>query len=258
MPSLTRRRVRLACNVFSFDAPLDLILNRAVKLWASNDLAVELGVFLGQPSTATLVDSVANWDSITLQLLTPGTNNTAPDPATAEVKLSKTISSFAVPTYENWQALNAQHATITATGDEMALPAGKYWMVVSLATTDSPARVITLLAGLVEIVEDGFNSGGTAPVAAGTAYSKAEADARFIGSHPAITGHTGGGATKLDGLATTGLALGTVVLLCISDVIQIWRLEVGTEGDTEDAAAGLVKPDDFDAATNAKVWIQRL
>lgn len=255
MPSLARRRLRLAANIFAFDEPQDAVLNRAVKLWASNDLAVEIAAFAGTPGATTLIDSVANWSSLTLSLLTPGANNTAPDPATATVRLTKTVTSFSVPAWADWQAATAQHATITATGDETALPAGKYWLVLSLQTTDSPARTITLLAGLIDIVEDGYNSGGSAPTVANTAYTKAESDARYLPT--ARTALTGGAATALDGEATVGLTVGTTLRAAVvSGVLGWWQLQAGT--DAENAAGGIVRPDDYATSTNEKVWKQVL
>jgi hypothetical protein len=68
---------------------------------------------------------------------------------------------------------------------------------------------------------------------------------------PAITGLTGGGATKLDGLVTDGKS-DLLVILHISSELQDWLLVAGT--DAEDAANGLVRPDDYAASTNEQVW----
>lgn len=72
--------------------------------------------------------------------------------------------------------------------------------------------------------------------------------------YPGITGLTGGGAAKLDGIPTVNLAVKTLVLLVISDVMQYWLLKAGT--NTEDAGNGVVRGDDYAATTNEKVWIQ--
>lgn len=68
---------------------------------------------------------------------------------------------------------------------------------------------------------------------------------------PAITGLTGGGATKLDGLVTDGKA-DLFVVLRISSEIQDWILTAGTTA--EDADNGIVRPDDYAATTNEQVW----
>jgi hypothetical protein len=69
-----------------------------------------------------------------------------------------------------------------------------------------------------------------------------------------ITGLTGGGSTNLDGLATASGALPVAHLaaLDLGNGLECWRLIAGT--NAEDAAAGYVRPDDYDGTTNAKVW----
>jgi len=76
--------------------------------------------------------------------------------------------------------------------------------------------------------------------------------------HPrtAITSLTGGGATALDGIVTAALVLptGYTVLLSYGRVGQTWQLVAGT--DAEDVPNGIVRPDDYDATSNARVWVQ--
>lgn len=74
--------------------------------------------------------------------------------------------------------------------------------------------------------------------------------------HPltAITGLTGGGATALDGQATTSLPTGYTVFLSYGRVGQLWQLIAGT--DAEDVSNGIVRPDDYHATTNARIWVQ--
>lgn len=78
----------------------------------------------------------------------------------------------------------------------------------------------------------------------------------LIRYYPAITGLTGGGSTNLDGLATTAMPVRTLIHLMREvdgfEKLETWRLATGT--DAEDAAGGIVRPDDYHASTNAKVW----
>ncbi|MFZ4597826.1 MAG: hypothetical protein ACOYNN_04200 [Terrimicrobiaceae bacterium] len=72
-----------------------------------------------------------------------------------------------------------------------------------------------------------------------------------------ITNETGGTATDLDGIPTTSINLSTFPLLYLvctgtSGAIQGWQLTSGT--DAENVANGIVRPDDYNASTNAKVW----
>jgi hypothetical protein len=67
------------------------------------------------------------------------------------------------------------------------------------------------------------------------------------------TALTGGGATSLDGVVTVGvIATGHVITTAIMGDVAEWQLQAGT--DAENAAAGVVRPDDYHASTNARVW----
>ncbi len=93
----------------------------------------------------------------------------------------------------------------------------------------------------------------TQPTPPVTTYS-----AGFMRVETGITGLTGGGATKLDGLVTANgtYPVGICVFLVISGVPQIWQLTSGSTA--EDASNGIVRPDDYNASTNQKVWLQRM
>lgn len=71
-----------------------------------------------------------------------------------------------------------------------------------------------------------------------------------------ITSLTGGGATALDGQATAygALPTGYTVLLSYGRVGQTWQLIAGT--DAEDPSNGIVRPDDYNASSNARIWVQ--
>lgn len=69
-----------------------------------------------------------------------------------------------------------------------------------------------------------------------------------------ITGLTGGGATNLDGLATvTGdfSVVGSVVLIVLGGALNAYQLVTGTDAE---ASPSVIRPDDFNISTNAKVW----
>lgn len=73
-----------------------------------------------------------------------------------------------------------------------------------------------------------------------------------------ITGRTGGTATDADSLATTGagapLAAGMAFFARTGPggSINLWYVRAGT--DAEDAAGGIVRPDDYHATTNQIVF----
>ena len=72
-------------------------------------------------------------------------------------------------------------------------------------------------------------------------------------NRPDITGLTGGGSTNLDGVTTTGLSIGTIVLVYdhSSGITRIYRLLSGTDAENSPL---VIRPDDFNAVSNAKVW----
>lgn len=78
-------------------------------------------------------------------------------------------------------------------------------------------------------------------------------EARAPRWYPGITGLTGGGSTKLDGLVTDGKS-SLLSTIYVSSELQDWLLISGT--DAENAAAGIVRPDDYAAETNEQVWIR--
>jgi hypothetical protein len=77
----------------------------------------------------------------------------------------------------------------------------------------------------------------------------------------AITSLTGGGAAALDGLGTAAGAtvrhpVGCVVLLSYGLITQFWKLVAGTDAEDTAATPAVVRPDDYNATTNAVVWKQ--
>lgn len=69
---------------------------------------------------------------------------------------------------------------------------------------------------------------------------------------PSVIDYLGGGTTKLDGLETVHAAV--PVFYCFNhstDGMRWYVLRAGT--DAEDSP-GIIRPDDYDGSTNAKVW----
>lgn len=69
---------------------------------------------------------------------------------------------------------------------------------------------------------------------------------------------TGGAAGALDGIVTASGAVttGRVVMAVISSVLGWWQLQAGTSA--EDVSGGIVRPDDYDGTTNARIWVRVL
>lgn len=256
MPQLTTDIIRLRLDVDQKSAPQDANTSSTPVVWRSSDVAFQLGIFYA----AAVVD-VSNLTSVTLEIKTAGAGTTAADP-TASPLASKTVTSFDnTLDAATWTAGTKQHVAVAFSAEEMNFALGgteTQWLVISALT--AAGKTITLAAGLIQVKEDGYNSAGTAPTIAGTAYTKAESLALFGLTYNTITARTGGGATALDGLATASDAIATGVSVRTrsgtSGAREEWILTAGT--DAENAAAGIVRPDDYNASTNARVWKQIL
>jgi len=71
-----------------------------------------------------------------------------------------------------------------------------------------------------------------------------------------LSGYTGGGSTNLDGIVTTGLSDGFCLAFVHStDGLRFYELVTGTDAES---SPGIIRPDDYNGATNAKVWKSRL
>ena len=68
-----------------------------------------------------------------------------------------------------------------------------------------------------------------------------------------LAGLTGGGSTKLDGQTTAGVSVPRLFTVVIGDALSIYQLRAGT---TAEASPGIIRPDDYNAGTNAKIFIQ--
>lgn len=73
-----------------------------------------------------------------------------------------------------------------------------------------------------------------------------------------VTGLTGGGATKLDGLQTAGKRSAGHLVSLIDDaspaMLRVYELAAGT---TAESSPTVIRPDDYNASTNAVVWLLR-
>lgn len=115
----------------------------------------------------------------------------------------------------------------------------------------------------------GFSGGGgsgaaaTATIANGVIVdvTVTNAGTGYTGT-PAVTFSGGGGsgaaataimaANTLDAISTTGITAGEMIaLLSLSGVAYIYQLAAGTDVET---SPSVIRPDDYDPGTNAKVW----
>ena len=70
-------------------------------------------------------------------------------------------------------------------------------------------------------------------------------------ARPTITGYTGGTSTDLDGITTSGVTVGLVVMTLVSSELGFYALAAGTDAES---SPDVIRPDDYAASTNEKVW----
>lgn len=92
---------------------------------------------------------------------------------------------------------------------------------------------------------------------AATAVSASTPSQRYLRWLSGVTGLTGGGSANLDGIVTTSYTAGTqLVAFAINAEFQVWQLQAVSTA--ENAAGGIVRPDDYNSSTNLKTWIRIL
>jgi len=90
-----------------------------------------------------------------------------------------------------------------------------------------------------------------APVDLPSYYTKTESDAAYVQNRSLVTGLTGGGSTKLDGIETASIATGIKVAIDVSNELYVYELESGTDAES---SPEIIRPNDYAASTNEKVW----
>lgn len=201
-------------------------------------------------------------------LLLPRNGNLAglPSVATARSNLRTLLSRFSALKTASWSVTSADDgmffpadcsagdvvATIPAPG---SVPAG---FSIVLQKTDSSSNVLSTSPTTIELNKAtqtvALVSDGTSWVQA-MSYDPAAADPA-VANYSTLTALTGGGATALDGVATADGAVATGQIAAITRVIngsvttRFWQLVDGTDAES----THVIRPDDYNAATNPRVW----
>jgi hypothetical protein len=68
---------------------------------------------------------------------------------------------------------------------------------------------------------------------------------------PNLTGLTGGTSTDLDSILTVSRSIGEIVDLTVGNDLRIYELQSGT---TAESSPETIRPDDYAASTNEKIW----
>lgn len=144
----------------------------------------------------------------------------------------------------NWEAgtLYLRGETFSFRGGWHLVLADSRGQMPGNATLKGPGKVYALLA-----------APGAPGVSTTTTPTLSDLRLLFIQARPGFTALTGGGATSLDGEATAGGAqpTGATILTTVNAFPQVWKLTSGT--DAEDGLT-VIRPDDYNASTNARIW----
>jgi hypothetical protein len=162
------------------------------------------------------------------------------------------INSF-TPITDGWRGvLNCGTYPLKAhIGSEAVVSASTGGQVIEFEITDTSTGVPTTLMQVgVDVRNEGIRPGIFVPLPLDDYYTRTESLANFAQNQYAITGLTGGGAGNLDGIVTADITT-ALVALRLSDAIKFYRLESGTDAES---SPDIIRPDDYNGASNAKVW----
>lgn len=161
MAQLSTRILSLGVNVDGLGPATDVNQPGTPKIVRGNKTLVDL--FIKDEDTP--FTDFSNLASITLQIKEQGAAGGAPA-ASANALLAKSTSTFDAGAVESsFKAGTAYHARLTLTSNDTSIAAGLHWLVIVAQTSDS--EYITLAAGAIEVVEDGFDESGAAGAIAG-------------------------------------------------------------------------------------------
>ncbi|MFA5258177.1 MAG: hypothetical protein WC360_08500 [Opitutales bacterium] len=166
--------IYIQADLADFDSPLDIRRNDTPAFWSGTDLQFNLGIF-----QFGVLRDVSDLASLTLEIKPTGSRGERPDPTAAPL-MSKTVTSFDNSLSEGeWYGFTHAHASVIFTAGESCIPAGMHWLVVTAVTKHNPSQSLTLCAGAIDVQQDGYDTAEQVQASGSTAYSKAEADARF-------------------------------------------------------------------------------
>lgn len=221
----------------------------------------------GEPLVISSIDDVAgtisSWVTDATAILAVGLGD--PDPNQGFTYASTTSFAISGNTRTGTLALNTTALTTRLAGQTTsrgiiagcsAQSASSY--TLHLRKTSAAGTTETLALLTVRVLPGVLSATVENPTPVESYPTTAQFQAGAVHPAPTITSLTGGGATALDGQETGNtddptLPTGYTILLSIGRVGQWWQLIAGT--DAEDVTAGVVRPDDYHASTNARIWI---
>ena len=161
-------------------------------------------------------------------------------------------------TFAQWEAGEGAHFEFALTPRDTNWPAGPLHLAVGVTTADAGDIALAYCSNAV-LRDYGLFHPDAPATPDYTSWSKAEADARYLPASSAglaanVASVGDGGASSLERLPTTGLALPTLrtVLVAATGELQDWVLAAGTDPND----AGHQRPDDY-RAQSPRVWTRK-
>lgn len=133
---LSPRRMRIALNWRSFYSPLvDIITGAAPRLPRGNPVDIEVGFFDGVPAAGTIVDTLTNIVSTTVEIHAQRSSSSG-----AMVSVSVLNAALTACSWANWDAGTGYHAKFSLTDTNFDLTGQangerQLWMVISASLT---------------------------------------------------------------------------------------------------------------------------
>jgi hypothetical protein len=253
---LTAKTFWLPLNQATQEDVVDAVSNAAMAIPTGNAVTINCAAFTGDPSVAANLDTITNVTSATLDIYQ---NNAA---GTLLYEGTVPYASFNNPvcTYANWST-QADYQfgfqlTPTQTNWTISSPATELdiWWSITLQTSAGP---ITIGQGAGTVYLSGLSETPSTVVNNPTYYTAAQVDAQIAAASsnfiPTITGVTGGGSTNLDGLNALARPVGQLIQIIVpGSGLLNYQVQAGTAAT---AAPGSIRCADFNASTNAKLFV---
>lgn len=157
MSALTGTTQRLAFDLTRRDDVVDSSTGEEIRLWQAGRTLFQCGLFRDDPSEESIVDDMSDFVSATLIVRRKDANGTA--------LINKTVTSFAVPTFEEWDEESGQHFTIplTETETNQTLPHNGTLRVYYIVQVTTTSGSYVAGQGYGEIVNVGLSAGAPTP-----------------------------------------------------------------------------------------------
>jgi hypothetical protein len=247
----------LPLNQATTNQVVDAVSNAAMAIPTGNAVNINCACFTGDPSVAANLDSITNVSSATLDIYLNNAQGTLLYQGTVASSAFNNVGC----TYANWsQQQDYQFGfqlTPTQTNWTISAPATAItiWWSITLQTTAGP---ITIGQGAGSVYLSGLSQTPSTVVNNPTYMTGAQVTAAIAaassGYNAAITSLVGGTASTLDSVATVPMTVGSIIQFWIpGEGLQTYQLQAGT---TATSSPGIIRPVDYNASTNAKIWVE--